>query len=382
MNSEFKWPFTTTWVVFMIASSVLVAVLNYGGVKVSARAGTVLGAFEIVVFSLLAVWLIVKAGSANTFSVFTLHFATIKGYHGFSGVAAGSIYTILAFIGFEASAPLAEEARDPRRTIKIAVVTSCLVIGIFYVVTTYAGDVFFGPGRFVSFGALGGGSPWIALARSAWGIGWVVAFFAILNSTFANANAGTLATTRTWYAMARIGLLPGVLARTHPRWKSPYMGVLVQLVVTLAIGLPAGLHYGPTTAFVFLATILTGVMIAIYMVFNLSCLLFYARRARPEFNWLLHAVIPVLGILAFLPAWFTAMGIGGSVLKWVTPLSYPSSETGPIILAWYAIGVLVLIYLYVRHPDRLTQMRRVFADEEETPAQPVSEPALAAVRGK
>ena len=56
--------------------------------------------------------------------------------------------------------------------------------------------------------ALGGGSPWIQLGRDVWGLGWVVVFFAILNSTFANGNAGTIATTRTWFAMSRIGLLP------------------------------------------------------------------------------------------------------------------------------------------------------------------------------
>jgi amino acid transporter len=128
------------------------------------------------------------------------------------------------------------------------------VIGLFFVLTTYAGDVFYGPDKDVSFGALGGGSPWIQLARDAWGVGWVLAFFAILNSTFANGNAGTLATTRTWYAMARIGVLPSPLARTHPQWKSPYVGVCVQLVLTLAIGLPIGLHFGPVTGFVFLAT--------------------------------------------------------------------------------------------------------------------------------
>ena len=327
-NSEFGWPFTTTWVIFMIVASLLIAALNYRGIKVSARAGTVLGTFEILVFLALAIWLVVKAGSANTLSVFTLHYATVKGYSGFSGIAAGSIYTILAFIGFEASAPLAEEARNPRRTIAIAVVMSCLVIGLFYVFTTYAGDVFYGPSRYVNFGALGGGSPWIQLARDVWGLGWVVAFFAILNSTFANGNAGTLATTRTWYAMARIRLLPSPLARIHPRWSSPYVGVLFQFVVTLAIGLPIGLHFGPTTAFVFLATILTGIMIAIYMVFNLSCILFYLRRQRSEFNVLLHLVIPVVGIVAFVPAFLTALGIGHSFLKFVTPLTYPSSGPG------------------------------------------------------
>jgi amino acid transporter len=372
-NSEWHWPFTTTWVIFMIVAAILVAALNLRGIQISARTGTILGSFEIAVFVLLAVWLIVKAGSHNTASVFTLHYATIKGYKGFSGIAAGSIFTVLAFIGFEASAPLAEEARNPRRTIQVAVVASCLVIGLFYVLTTYAGDVFYGPDKFVSFGALGGGSPWIQLGRDVWGAGWVIVFLAILNSTFANANAGTLATTRTWFAMSRIGLLPAPLAKIHPRWNSPYVGVIVQLVLTLAVGLPVGLKYGPTTAFVFLATILTGVMIAIYMVFNLSCIFFYLRRQRSEFNVLLHLVIPVLGILAFIPAWLTALGLGSSFLKFVTPLAYPSSLTGPIIGIWFVIGLGVLAYLYARHPERLPEMKRVFADDVlPAPDEPVA----------
>jgi hypothetical protein len=114
---------------------------------------------------------------------------------------------------------------------------------------------------------------------------------------------------------------------------------------------------------VFLATILTGIMIAIYMVFNLSCLMFYLRRRRTEFNVLLHAVIPALGIGAFIPAWLTALGIGSGFLKFVTPLSYPASETGLAIGIWYVIGLGVLAYLYARHPERLPEMKKVFADD-------------------
>jgi hypothetical protein len=127
--------------------------------------------------------------------------------------------------------------------------------------------------------------------------------------------------------------------------------------------LPLGLHFGPVTTFALLATILTGIMIAIYIVFDLSCIMYYLRFARSEFNWFLHLVVPVLGILAFLPAWFTALGIGKSVLKFVSPLTYPSSETGLIIGIWYAIGVVVLIYLYIRHPARLPKMQQVFSDD-------------------
>jgi hypothetical protein len=81
----------------------------------------------------------------------------------------------------------------------------------------------------------------------------------------------------------------------------------------------------------------------------------------------------VLGIVAFLPAWFTAMGIGGSVLKFVAPLPYPLSEAGLAITIWYVIGIIALIYLYARHPARLGEMRRVFDEEAAVPAaQPVA----------
>jgi hypothetical protein len=99
----------------------------------------------------------------------------------------------------------------------------------------------------------------------------------------------------------------------------------------------------------------------------------YVRRLRSEFNWLLHLVIPVLGIAAFIPAWLTALGLGSSFLKFVTPLSYPSSETGLAIGIWYVIGLLVLAYLYARHPERLPEMRRVFADEPEPAAERVTQ---------
>jgi hypothetical protein len=97
----------------------------------------------------------------------------------------------------------------------------------------------------------------------------------------------------------------------------------------------------------------------------------YARRS--EFNWLLHLVIQVLGIAAFIPAWLTALGIGSSFLKFVTPLSYPSSEAGLAIGIWFVIGLFVLAYLYARHPERLPQMKRVFADEPEPAAEPVTQ---------
>ncbi|REE64965.1 amino acid permease-like protein [Streptomyces sp. 3212.3] len=108
------------WWPWAVAGAVVIAAAGYFGVRASARFGTILGAFEVLVLLVFAVWLIVRAGGDNTLSVFgTSH--TAKGYEGISGVFAGSVYTVLAFAGFEAAAPLAEETKDPRRTMHRAV---------------------------------------------------------------------------------------------------------------------------------------------------------------------------------------------------------------------------------------------------------------------
>src|SRR5580692_7838228 len=166
LHTEFGWSFKAMWITFMLVAAALTALLGYRGVKLGTRFGVILGAFEIVVFVVLSIWMIVKAGaSAQTLSVCTLKFATVKGYNGVSGLVAGSVFVMLAFIGFEAAAPLAEEAREPRRTVPRAVIGSCVLVGIFFLFTTYAADVYIGPARMSNLGSLGGVSPWILFAR-------------------------------------------------------------------------------------------------------------------------------------------------------------------------------------------------------------------------
>ncbi len=372
LHTEFGWSFGLWWRIAAVAGALVVFALGWFGIRISAATGTILGAFEIAVFAVLALWLIGKAGSHNTLSVFTTKHATVPGFKGASGAVAGSIYCILAFIGFEAAAPMAEEARDPRRTIKLAVVWSALGIGLFYVLTTYAATVYFGPDKMAGFAQSGGGNPWDALARAVWGVGWVVVFLAIVNSAVANSNASSNATTRTWFAMGRIRLLPGAFARIHPQWRSPYVAVTGQLVVGLVVSLWLGQKFGPLTAFGLIATIDTTIIILLYMLLNLSCLVYYLRERRGEFNLLLHAVVPVVGILAFVPAFFTALGIGKSVFKFVSVLPYPLNRSGLVVGIWFALGILYLGWLLARNPERVRQTGRVFLDaptagEQEAP---------------
>ena len=57
-------------------------------------------------------------------------------------------------------------------------------------------------------------------------------------------------------------------------------------------------------------------------------------------------VIPVLGIVTFVPAWLTAAGI--KVFSFVAPLSPPYSYMGPGVAGWMVAGLIYLVYLY-RH---------------------------------
>src|SRR5690242_12529420 len=181
LNSEFHSYPANLWWPWSLAGAVIVLLAGFYGIRTSTRLGTVLGLFEIGVFLVLAVFLIVHAGSHNTLSVFGTSYTT-KGFHGITGVIAGSVYTILAFGGFEGAAPLAEEARDPRRTIQRAVLLATLLIGALYVFTTYAVDVAYGPHRFAAFASFTGSASWEGIARSLYGIFWFFVFLAIVNS--------------------------------------------------------------------------------------------------------------------------------------------------------------------------------------------------------
>jgi amino acid transporter len=356
INSEFHGYPANLWWPWSLAGAVIVLAAGYYGIRTSARLGTVLGVFEIAVFLVLAVFLLVHAGGSNTGRVFTTHYSPT----GLTGVIGGSVFTLLAFGGFEGAAPLAEEARNPRRTIQRAVLLATLLIGVLYVFTTYAVDVAYGPARFSAFATETGNASWEGLARSLYGLFWFFVFLAIVNSTIANANAGVNVSSRTAYAMGRIGAFPRFLAIVSPRHRSPVYSIFVAFAITVAVTLGLGLGYTPTTAFAMVGTGLVITLVAIYILMNAACIGFFARRGT-GFNPLSHLIIPVLGIAAFVPAWLTAAGI--KVFSFVTPLAPPLSYMGPGIAGFMFAGLVYMLYLYRTNPGRVADVGLVHLDE-------------------
>jgi amino acid transporter len=327
------------WWPWAILGALIIGAAGYYGVRASAEMGTILGAFEILVFVVLAVLFVIKAGSANTLSVFgTAH--TPPAHAGAAGVIAGSVYTVLAFSGFEAAAP-------------------------------YAADVLVGPAKFAGFGTSGPNS-WEGIARASYGLFWVLVFLAIVNSTIANANAGSNVSTRTAYALGRIGIFPRSFTRTHRTHQSPIVPVAIQFLIAVVVTLALGFAYTPETAFLLIATIIVIVVVAVYILVNAACIGFFTRFRRQSFNVLLHLLFPVLGIVAFVPALLTAAGI--PVFSFVARLTPPVSYAGPVVGVWMVLGLLYLAYLWARHRQRVLDTGLVHLDAD------VDEPVV--VRGE
>ncbi|WP_243639714.1 APC family permease [Streptacidiphilus pinicola] len=355
------------WWPWALLGALIICLAGLYGVRASARLGTVLGLFEIAVFVFFAVLLIGRAGGHNTLSVFgTGNVAPGQGALG--GVVAGSVYTVLAFAGFEAAAPLAEEARDPRRTVRRAVLGATVGVGLVYVLTTYAMSVYFGPGRLAGFGVTGAAS-WEGVARASFGLFWVLVFFAVVNSTIANANAGLVVSTRTAFALGRIGVLPRAFARVHPRHRSPVVAVAAQTVVAVGATLGLGFAYDPATAFNLVATVIVIVVVCVYIVTNAACAGFFLRRGRSGLRPVRHLLFPLLGTAAFVPALLTAAGI--PAFSFVSKLTAPVSYAGPVAGVWTLAGLVLLAVLWRRNRAAVMATGRVHLDtEEQAPDQP------------
>src|SRR5690348_8261219 len=197
----------------------------------STTAGVILGAFEITIFAALALWMMFSNAGDLNLQPFNPHHAV----GAWSGVFKGMVFAILAFIGFEASAPLGEEAKHPRRTVPRAVIGSAIAIGLFYVLCSYAWVFGAGFDHFVSQAT--GADPWRNLGKVFWGTGWVVVFLAICNSIAANSNAAVNAATRVFYALSRNGLAPPALGKTHPRFKTPHIAIIWMSIWAVVLSL-------------------------------------------------------------------------------------------------------------------------------------------------
>jgi amino acid transporter len=352
MSSEAGWHYTGQWWIWVVVMTTLVFLLTYRDIRLSTTAGVILGAFEIAVFGALALWMLFSnAGDLNA-----QPFNPGNAHGDWSGVFRGMVFAILAFIGFEAAAPLGEEAKNPRRTIPFAVVGSALAIGLFYVLCSYAWVFGAGFDNFIDQAT--GADPWRNLGKVFWGTGWVIVFLAIVNSIAANSNAAVNAGTRVFYSLARNRLAPRPLARTHPQFKTPTVAIGLMSVLAVVISLILGWKWGPLVGFALVGTIAVIVVVIIYILLCFGCIWHYWTKRRSEFNVFLHFVLPVAGaVLFFFPLYYQYVKF---------PPTYPIKYANWFALGWVAAGVVLAIVVTLRWPSRAHDMERLYVEDDET----------------
>ena len=360
-QTEVGWHYTGQWWIWVVVLGAIVFLLTYRDVRISATAGVILGLFEIAVFGILAVWMIVSHRHALSGAAFDPSNAP----HHWTGVFKGMVFAILAFIGFEASAPLGEEAKNPRRTIPLAVVGSAIAIGLFYLLASYAWVYGAGVHNFIAQ-ATATADPWRALAKIFWAGGWVLVFIAIVNSIIANSNAGFNAATRVFYAMARNGAAPAPLARTHPRFRTPHVAIIVNTVIAVGLSFILGWKWGPLNGFYMLAEAATIVVILVYMLVMIGCALYYWRAGR--FNVLLHGLFPLAGIVLFaFPLYYQFAPVPAA------PVNYAVWWA----VGWVGLGIVVTAVMWRARPQALRNAERIYVEDETVESASGAAPTVA-----
>ncbi|WP_234475979.1 hypothetical protein [Streptomyces sp. MBT65] len=91
-------------------------------------------------------------------------------------------------------------------------------------------------------------------------------------------------------------------------------------------------------------------------------------HSRELLKPLRHLLVPLLGIVAFVPALFTTAGL--PAFDVVTEPTPPVSYAGPVVGVWMAAGIVVLLALLRRHPERIAETARAHLDETVSTGHP------------
>jgi amino acid transporter len=348
--------FTPPYLVLGVLLVLVTGAITYAGIRSSTGVSMVLGIAEVSILLLVAVLLIAHAGSANTLSVFKPSSAASTPGTTVHAIFLGMVFAFAALSGFEAAAPLAEEAREPRKIVPKAVLISAAGIGLFYVLAVYTSVIAWGPhlGGFVD-----SPDPWREMAHHLGGFWAFMVVIALLNSVVAGTQAGMNGTSRLLFAMGRAGTMPKALGRIHPIRKTPYVATAVGTALTLVFMIAAfEAFHGAFPAFIFFLTVVSLVFIVLYAVVCLDCIILFTTRWRADLNPFRHLVLPVLGIALLAPTFYYS----------VQGLTYPSDRALPVLGVWMLLGLLYLAWTRIRGDDISSDRQRWLHVDDVDPA--------------
>ena len=256
-----------------------------------------------------------------------------------SAISAAAII-FFAYIGFDAVSTAAEETKDPQRNIPIGLIGSLAICTVFYLLV--------GVGVIGSFGAqpvydANGVAPYpgsaalTAACQAQGNVAVVCSREALAHVLRAIGHPGVgnvlglaagfalpsvilmmmFAQTRVFFVMSRDGLLPGMLSKVHPRYKTPHIVTMIT-----GAGVTIGAAFFPVGQ---LASISNGGTLCAFFFVALAIMML--RRTQPDRKRSFRT--PAVWVVA--PA--AAIGC-------VTLFAFLSSTAQIFFFGWAAVGIL------------------------------------------
>ncbi len=307
--------------IFGLVALVLIVIVNSRGIKLTTRLQLIVSAVSAIPLLILAFAIIAQGGAnGNTLAAFNPASApAVPTIVPAAGVLPGVLFAITLFIGFETSAVLGEETREPRRSIPRAVISTVIITGIFYLLMIYAQDIGFGLNNSAQWAT--DPAPLDTLATKYVGA-WlaVLVDIAVLFDALVVMSAFMATTSRGMFALARHELLPSPLARISASFRTPIGGIvtvsvvalLILIIVTLAT---ASVVTNVLTVFGIMSTIGSILIELIYVALCVFGVRLVLEEPTKWWSWLfllVAIVTPILGIYGSVvpfPAWPQSLGI-------------------------------------------------------------------------
>jgi APA family basic amino acid/polyamine antiporter len=340
---------TNPWdIIVGIALTWLLVGINIVGIQEAATLNVVLAVVDFATQLLLV--------GLGFVLIFHPHVLTSNVHLGVAPTWAAFLLAIpvamIAYTGIETVSNLAEEARDPARSIPRAI--SWVAIAVFAIYFTLpwialsAMPVVHEGGKYVT--KLGQSPPHgfkndpvLGLVENLGLHGAVLSvakvYVGILAATilFIATNAGVIGASRITYAMSSHRQLPEVFRRLHPKLKTPWLALVVFAGIGATIFLLSGQvdFLGRMYAF--------GAMLS-FTIAHLSVIALRVRSRDDELEWRARPNIRFRGV-----DWpvFAFVGVFGTGAAWLVVVEQdaPTRYAG---LAWLAAG-FVFYVLYRRH---------------------------------
>jgi amino acid transporter len=329
------------WWIIAVATFALIWLFTYYGVQLSLHTTALLGGAEMLIMLALAITFLLHPGTGSSYTA-PLR-PTLSPRH-YEGILAGMVFSVLALSGFEAPAPLAQEARRPGKFVASAVTLSLLAIGIFYVFASYASAIGWGTGSMAAFAS--DANPYYALGHKLWGAAWWLVVLAITNSAVGAGLACTNAASRVMYTMGQTGTLPAAFGRIHPLHRTPTFAIGFLQVCGLIPVLLVGVLLRPSDIFDFVGTIATLAAIVLYAMANVALTAYMRREHKQQFSLWRHGVFPWLGTLALVPVFL--------VTVYPVP-DWPYNITPYCFIALLLAGLGYMYWLVSRNPEALSR---------------------------